>query len=137
MPERLLPLLLVLLLQVAGIADARAQAQHDAQVWTAVLGNAKLGEDDSGPALWLDVHLRRSGANLVHIARPGVGWRAAPWVSAWAGYGFVPVLPDGADPVVEHRLWQPPLPPTSLLHCRPRSPWPWRSFCQCQRQWGR
>ena len=55
---------------------------------------------------WLDMHLRRSSSNIVHIARPGVGWSFSPSVSAFAGYAWVPVLPDEGDTVNEHRLWQ-------------------------------
>lgn len=85
---------------------ARAETSNDIQVWTALLGSAKLSQAETGPSLWLDLHLRRGEGSTVHIARPGVGYRVAPWLSLWVGYGYIPTLPDSGDTRHEHRLWQ-------------------------------
>ena len=85
---------------------AWAQTTQDIQVWTSVAGTAALNEESTGPSAWLDVHLRRSGANTVHIFRPGLGWRLGDAVSVWAGYGWIPTLPDEGDLQIENRFWQ-------------------------------
>ena len=103
--SRGLSIVLLLATLAAGV-DAKAQVSHDPQIWTAVLGTAKLSDTDTGPSLWLDMHLRRSGGGTLHIFRPAVGWRHDDWLSFWAGYAWVPVLPDEADAVHEHRPWQ-------------------------------
>lgn len=88
------------------VAPARAQVAQDAQIWTGLVSTARLGQSDSGPSLWLDAHLRRSGTGTVHILRPAIGWGHKGWLSAWAGYAWIPVLPDEGDTAHEHRLWQ-------------------------------
>ena len=99
-------MLVVALVLLGTSQPTLADTDTDNQVWTAVLGNAKLGDQSSGLSLWLDTHLRRGDAGTVHIARPGIGWRLNPSLSVWAGYAWVPVFTDGADAVHEHRAWQ-------------------------------
>lgn len=88
------------------MSSVHAETENEAQVWTALAGTARLGERSTGPALWLDLHLRRGDAGTVHISRPGVGWQLSSWLSVWAGYGWIPVLLDESDTIHEHRLWQ-------------------------------
>ncbi|MFW6050826.1 MAG: DUF2490 domain-containing protein [Myxococcota bacterium] len=86
---------------------ATAQTERDFQVWNALLATADLpGPSSATPSLWLDVHARRGDAGTVHILRPGVGVRLAPFLSLWAGYGWVPVFTDGGPTAHEHRAWQ-------------------------------
>lgn len=85
---------------------ARADVNQEGQIWTAFLSSAKPYGDSSKLRLWLDVHLRRASSNIVHIARPAVGWSVSPRFSVWGGYAYVPVIPDGGDTVNEHRAWQ-------------------------------
>lgn len=87
-------------------AVSAAQSAQDVQVWTSVAGTAKLNAESTGPSAWLDLHLRRSGTGVLHIFRPGVGWRLRPNISLWAGYAWIPTLPDDGDARFEHRLWQ-------------------------------
>lgn len=103
MLSRTLILVTVLL---ASSQEARADVSQEGQVWTAFLSTAKPAGDTSELRLWLDLHLRRAAGGLVHIARPAVGWSFSPSLSAWAGYAWVPVVPDEADTVNEHRAWQ-------------------------------
>ncbi len=86
--------------------EARADVSQDPQIWTAVLGNAKLSDSATGPGLWLDMHLRRSDSGTLHIFRPGAGYRLNTWLSIWGGYAWVPVAPDEGDTRHEHRPWQ-------------------------------
>lgn len=89
-----------------GPRPAAADVDSDPQVWTALLGTATLG-DGYTPRLWLDTHLRRSDGNTVHIFRPGLGTAVFPWLSVWAGYGWVPVIDDvTSETVNEHRAWE-------------------------------
>lgn len=104
--ERLLTRIPVLALLCALALPARAQVDQDPQVWTSFASTVRLGEGDSGPALWLDTHLRRSGSGTVYILRPGVGWKHERWLSAWVGYAWVPVWPDEGEATHEHRIWQ-------------------------------
>ena len=97
----------VLLTAIMGAtAPAWAAPANDGQVWTAVLGSAKLSNRTTGASLWMDLHFRRSGANLTHIARPGIGWRWTPQLSTWVGYAWIPVDHDAGGTTHEHRAWQ-------------------------------
>lgn len=87
-------------------AQARAEDDSDFQIWAAGLSTVDFRSSAPVPALWLDVHARRSDANTVHIFRPGCGLSAAPWLSFWAGYAWVPTFRDETDDSVhEHRFW--------------------------------
>ena len=91
-----------------GIAPRRAAARtdDDFQVWSAMMTTASLRSATPAPALWLDVHGRRSDAGTVHILRPAIGLEVAPFLSFWTGYAWVPTFQDETDSMVnEHRLW--------------------------------
>lgn len=90
-----LSMLFVLLMMIA--KPAHADVSQEGQIWTAFLSTAKPKGSDSGLRFWLDMHLRRSSSNIVHIARPSIGWSFTPSVSGWAGYAWVPVLPDEGE----------------------------------------
>ena len=81
---------------------AQAQTQ-DIGVWTAMLSAPEFTDHVRG---WLDVHARRDGDRFLAIVRPGVGWQITPQVSAWAGYAWIPSLPDDRDLFNEHRIWE-------------------------------
>ena len=83
-----------------------AQATQDVQIWTSVAGTAALTDEATGPSAWLDVHLRRSGANTLAILRPGMGWRVRRNLSLWVGYAWIPTLLDDGGTRHEHRAWQ-------------------------------
>jgi len=91
---------------LTGVPRAAADVDHDGQIWTAVLSSGNPGADSSKLRVWFDAHLRRSSGGIVHIARPAVGWSFSPSLSVWAGYAWVPVIPDEAATVHEHRAWQ-------------------------------
>ena len=88
-------------------ADARGETEDDFQLWTATFVTVDVPLPRPSPAVWLDLHARRSDAGTVGIVRPGLGLHLAPFASAWAGYAWVPVGRDETDSVVhEHRAWQ-------------------------------
>lgn len=105
MPRRLF-LTLLLLISFGLSKVARADVDQEGQVWTAFLSNAKPQGDSSGLRLWLDLHVRRADSGIVHIARPGLGWQMSNKLSVWAGYAWVPVIPDVGNTVHENRFWQ-------------------------------
>ena len=74
-------------------------------VWNALLSTVSLNSEATGPSLWLDVHGRR-GPSTGLLLRPGAGYRIAPWVSVWAGYGWMPVFDNEGARIDEHRVWQ-------------------------------
>ena len=86
---------------------AEAQQDPDYQIWVALLGGAKLDNVFEGARLWFDAHTRRGSGGTVFIVRPGLGYQITPWMSAWVGYGWIPVTVDLADQKFdEHRIWQ-------------------------------
>ena len=93
-------------LLVVAPRSAAAEPEQEAQIWTALLSNAKLANGQSGASLWLDVHARRGGANALAIVRPGVGWRFSKHLSLWAGYAWIPTDFDEGPTRQEHRPWQ-------------------------------
>ena len=97
---------LIFLFSLGQAKVALADTDHDQQVWTAFLSNAKPQGDSSGLRLWLDLHLRRADTGTVHIARPGLGWQLSNKLSLWAGYAWIPVVPDSGSTVHENRFWQ-------------------------------
>lgn len=108
-------------------AVAHAAPTQDVGVWSSVALQADLDDEaDTGPRLWLDLHGRRTASSFVGIVRPGVGWDLAKGVSVFAGYAWVPTVPD--DPLAEvsneHRAWEQALLSTRMdgvqLALRPR-----------------
>ena len=84
---------------------ALAQTDSEFQIWNAVLSTATLKRGSLEPAAWFDGHARKGGDSTVVIMRPGLGLRATPWLSLWAGYAWVPVFRAG-ERRDEHRFWQ-------------------------------
>lgn len=87
-------------------AGGTAAADTDTQVWTASGATAAVSPGERGVSAWFDAHLRRSDGGIVHIARPGLGYRVNRDLSVWLGYAWVPVVPDQGDTLHEHRIWQ-------------------------------
>lgn len=92
-------------------APARADTAHDTQVWTAASLTGRLtGREQgatSGVSAWLDLHARRTGAGVIGIVRPALGYRFSNTVSAWAGYAAIGLFDDVPENrAQEHRAWQ-------------------------------
>jgi len=90
---------------MAGRGHAAAQTDSEFQIWNAVLSTAKLKGGSLEPAAWFDGHARKGADSTVVILRPALGLQATPWLSAWAGYAWVPVF-RGNERFDEHRFWQ-------------------------------
>jgi hypothetical protein len=85
----------------------QAQDRAEFQSWTAVMTTGTLLDTKPSPAVWLDTHARRGNAGSLLIVRPALGVEFADWISAWAGYAWIPVFADeDSNPVHEHRAWQ-------------------------------
>jgi len=96
---------------LAATTPAQAETTFDTQVWTAAFFTARLTgrepEATSGVSAWLDLHARRSGAGVVGIVRPALGYRFSKAISVWAGYGAIGGFDDLPDRnTQEHRGWQ-------------------------------
>lgn len=90
---------------------ARADTAYDMQIWTAAFLSARLTgrepEATSGVSAWLDLHARRTGAGVIGIVRPALGYRFSKSVSVWAGYAAIGLFDDVAENrAEEHRAWQ-------------------------------
>lgn len=101
MALRRAPLLAALL---AAPGAAVAETTGDLQIWTAMLGTAELTPEAPGLSAGLDVHVRRGDASMVHLLRPGLGIRLAPWISAWVGYGRPRGARRGPEPGADAAL---------------------------------
>ncbi len=86
------------------IGAASAPARAESQVWTSLAAQGRL--DDTGPAGWLDLHLRRRGDSTLLIVRPAIGYAITKSFLVHAGYAYVPAFSDEGDDRVEHRIWQ-------------------------------
>jgi hypothetical protein len=94
-----------LLARVLSILVGSARAD-DGEIWVGAFVQAAPSANPAVPRLWLDLHDRRNAAGSLAIVRPGIGWQLGPGLSVWAGYAWVPTLPDEADMTQEHRVWQ-------------------------------
>ncbi|MDD9965021.1 MAG: DUF2490 domain-containing protein [Myxococcales bacterium] len=85
-----------------------AQAIDDEfQSWGAYIFTGQLEREAPSLRAWTDLHVRRGSGGSVLIARPGLGYTFAPWITLWAGYAWVPTFDDAAGSQVdEHRIWQ-------------------------------
>ena len=100
------PAAFVCLFALAPPVAAQTSPAHEFANWNAVLTSASL-TPTPGPTLWFDLHARRGEAGTVFLVRPGAGFQFTPWLSAWAGYAWIPTLDDASDARTdEHRLWQ-------------------------------
>lgn len=105
--QRLVCSLVLTAMAVVWTAPAQAQTTDDLQVWGGYFFTGQL--EPKAPSLmgWADLHVRRGGAGTVLIFRPGVGYAFAPWISAWAGYAWVPTFTDATNTHTnEHRIWE-------------------------------
>ena len=102
--NRLLRVLAPLLLLFAS-SEAGAQETSYAQ-WVSVPMTVDIGEDESRPQLWLDMHARRFEDSTTTIFRPAVGWRFNKTIVTHAGYGFISTYADANGSAHEHRIWE-------------------------------
>ena len=102
--NRLIRVLAPLLLLFAS-SEAGAQETSYAQ-WVSVPMTVDIGEDESRPQLWLDMHARRFEGSTTTIFRPAVGWRFNKTIVAHAGYGFISTYADANGSAHEHRIWE-------------------------------
>lgn len=80
-------------------------AAAEAQIWTSFTGLARFGEQ-SGPALWLDVHDRRRSDSTLVIVRPAIGYAFSASLFAHLGYAYIPTIVDDGPNSTEQRIWQ-------------------------------
>ena len=100
-------LLVMVILATLAPSPVAAQDRGEFQQWAAVLGTAHTQPAPPGLSFWLDLHARRGDAGTVLLLRPGIGVEVFPWLSLWAGYGWIPVFDDASGGVRhEHRIWQ-------------------------------
>jgi hypothetical protein len=94
---------------VLALAPAARAQKRETQAWSALFftvrdpSNPKAKEGFSG---WLDLQARRGPDGTNALIRPGLGYRASPNLSYWAGYAFIGTYNDGKPNVYEHRAWQ-------------------------------
>lgn len=95
-----------LLFGSALLTASAAQAQDDAQVWTAATANGPVRGD---LFLWLEAQLRMTddvGGGSQVLLRPAIGARIGRDAHAVAGYAYVRTDPRGGALSNEHRPWQ-------------------------------
>lgn len=94
------------------VAGALGSATHsaaaaDTGVWASAAYTQDLGGAEKlGPALFFDLHTRRTGPSMLDIFRVAGGYQLKDGISVWGGYGFIPVLKDDAPDTFEHRIWE-------------------------------
>lgn len=95
-------LLTVLVACMAGSPRAEAM-EHEFQVWNAAFTQFSAGEKVK---LWFDGHARRRSESTLFIVRPALGYRILDSLTGYAGYAWIPIVPDIGDLQNEHRIWQ-------------------------------
>lgn len=96
-------------LALLGGAEARAQNKRESQQWLGAFVTGRLtGQSarEPGLSLWTDLHGRWAPDRTVVLVRPGLGYRLNALASLWAGYGWIPTIPDEGETTYEHRIWQ-------------------------------
>lgn len=95
----------VALVVLASVVVLPAVAAAEHQIWTSFTAQARLGEQ-SGPALWLDLHDRRRSDSTLVIIRPAIGYAFSPSLLVHLGYVYSPTLADEGATTHEQRIWQ-------------------------------
>lgn len=99
---------LLVSLLVGHAAMASAQTVSDGRVWWNVTVQERAGT--TSPWRWyFELQGRtRDGVDDMDqlLVRPAAGYDLTPQSSLWAGYGYTPSYPAGADALHEHRTWQ-------------------------------
>ena len=103
-PDCFPPLLLIALTSASALlaTPAVAQSNQNSGFWTQVSATAPMGRDLLG-SVEVQGRFNDDAAMEQRILRLGVGYRASPGATVWAGYHYQGVERDGQPGTTEHR----------------------------------
>lgn len=79
----------------------------DTAVWTSAIFIHDLAPERRERLKgWADLHVRRSGASSLGLARGAVGYPLAEGLTVWGGHAWIATLPDEGNFSSEQRPWQ-------------------------------